>query len=217
MSFPINSFLVDSDGTWDNTSLLCNGQPVDALRLRIQLKVHRDTWDRITTITCQHFILMNDGSQVGLLPGSVEVSVQGKGFVIANANLVAQQIGGGAEVYENDQTDIFGNYVGTTTEIFETPGDEVVTLDPNGYTVTYLNVMDTLTDPVLLWRDRNGYFAEDLLPVLDGAIIDFNYPEDSWHVAISLFKANTFRPDEVETIILGASPRGGQFDPFATE
>jgi hypothetical protein len=214
-----NNVLIDTDGTWSGTSLLNNNLPLEALRVRVRLQVHRQNditgKARIAAVDCQHFALLPDGTEVGILPGAVEVSVNGKGFTIGNNSLLAQEVGGGVEVYTDQETDYFGDVISETQTVVETPGEEVVGLDPNGYFITWQNSTGDLLDPIAHWRNELGYWDENLIGIIDGAVIDFNYPEDHWYIAISLYKDNRFRADEVLPIILGASPSHATYNPFA--
>lgn len=198
----INDFLVETDGTWDGTSLLLNGEPLFADRLRIRLKVERDGLDRIVGVNCQHFAmlqevadedtdqLLQEAGQISLFPGSVEVGVNGKTIRIENLGLVETQRKA-------------GSYAGQ------------IQPDPNKYVVTYSNISQDLDDPVLAWRSKNRYHAENLFEVLDEVAIDFNGPEDHWYVAISLFKGRHFAADQVTKVVLGVSKNIGHIDPFA--
>lgn len=205
----MRNILVDTDGTWDNTSLLADNEPLEALRLRVHLKVDR-TNDftgkaRVNNVSCTHFLMSPEGEYQPIFPGSVEVSVNGKGFVITNDNLAIHQAPGDIEIYREEEFDLFGD-IEVTETIVEHTGESVVDLNPDTFTVSYDNVMSSLDDPIIQWCNRNNFYGSNLMEVLSEAIIDFNYPEDHWVVSLSLYKDNRFKADEIETVLLGASP-----------
>lgn len=153
--------------------------------------------------------LIQQAGQVGLLPGSVEVGINGKDIRIENVGLAETR--GGVAV--GNYGDGWDNPV--TARATEYGGQ--IEPDPSKYVVTYNNIRQDLDDPVLAWRSRNRYHTENLFGVLDEVNIDFNGPEDHWYVALSLFKGRHFVADQVTKVVLGVSHNIGHIDLFRSD